>query len=523
MHHIISDGWSMGILMRELSEVYAAIVEGRYPTLPVLELAYTDFTLWQRRYLSGDILDQQLRYWTEQLRGAPVILDLPLDHPRQPVQTYVKGIFPFVIPAETLALLNQLHRQQGVTLFMSLLSTLNCLFFSYSGQTDISIGGLVANRHHAEIEPLVGFFVNTLVFRNVFTSDTSLKDLLKQVQTTTLDAYAHQDLPFEHLVDALNLPRSLSHSPLFQVLLVVQHASNLSAPTFKNLTVELENSVDPSKLNSPGREIGTFDLTLNVTETNDCIIGHWEYNRELISDNLLASMHQQFITLLSMLTNNLDSKLIEFYQPWHPPYLSDQLDNQPIKYRGVRIEAERIIDSLLTYHGVHHAQIILRDNEDGIKEPVALVTGDPATLCAFELKNYLASLIPDYMVPKDVFIIADKFCNEPIDHESLTHANNIAHHQNPATATEIIVANLWSSLLSTEHISIYDNFFLLGGHSLLATQMMAHLEHRFKVPLPLQMMFEAQTLKQFSARIDQILSNRGLEGLNKKQINLWND
>ena len=224
MHHIISDGWSIGLLVEELTHAYTAYVQSDLPTLPDLPIQYADFAVWQREYLSGDRLEQQLSFWREQLSGAPALLELPTDHPRPPVQTYRGAHYIFQLNAELASKLNQLALAHDATLFMVLLTAFNVLLSRYSRQTDIVVGTPIANRNRTELEGLIGFFVNTLVLRTQLDDNPTFTALLHRVRESTLAAYEHQDLPFEQLVDELQLERSLSHSPLFQVMLVLQNA-----------------------------------------------------------------------------------------------------------------------------------------------------------------------------------------------------------------------------------------------------------------------------------------------------------
>ncbi|HYD81243.1 MAG TPA: amino acid adenylation domain-containing protein, partial [Paucimonas sp.] len=221
MHHIVSDGWSMGVLVREVAALYAAHVQGLPSPLPPLTIQYADFAHWQRQWLAGDTLQKQLDYWTDQLAGAPTLLALPTDRPRPPVASYRGATLPFTVPADIAARLHAVTNQAHATLFMTLAAAFNVLLARYSGQSDIVLGTPIANRNRSEIESLIGFFVNTLVLRTQVDHEASFADLLQQVRATALGAYAHQDVPFEQLVEALKPERHLSHSPLFQVMLAL--------------------------------------------------------------------------------------------------------------------------------------------------------------------------------------------------------------------------------------------------------------------------------------------------------------
>ncbi|HSU83995.1 MAG TPA: condensation domain-containing protein, partial [Thermoanaerobaculia bacterium] len=222
MHHVVSDGWSIEILVRELAALYDAFVAGRPSPLAELPVQYADFAVWQRRWLRGAALSRQLDYWRLQLAGAPAGLDLPTDFPRPAVQTFNGAIRSAELP---LADLSELCRREGVTLFMVLLAGLDVLLSRYSGQEDVLVGSPVANRNRVETEGLIGFFVNTLVLRLRLGEAVSFRELLLQARGTTLAAYGFQDLPFETLVEELKPQRDLSRSPFFQVLLSLQTLS----------------------------------------------------------------------------------------------------------------------------------------------------------------------------------------------------------------------------------------------------------------------------------------------------------
>ncbi|MCP4996507.1 MAG: amino acid adenylation domain-containing protein, partial [Gammaproteobacteria bacterium] len=294
MHHIASDGWSMGVLIQEVSALYAAFVQGRPSPLPDLTVQYADFALWQRDWFQGEVLQAQLSYWQQQLAHLPALLELPTDRPRPPVQTFQGRHFHFSIPHPLSQALQQLGLQTQTTLFMTLLAAFKVLLRRYSGQTDIVVGSPIANRTQRKIENLIGFFVNTLILRSNLADNPSFKELLSQVRQTTLEAYRHQDLPFEMLVEALQPERSLSHSPLFQVMFVLQNAPNASLnwPDLSLSPVETETA------------IAKFDLTLSITETDQGLQGTWEYNTDLFEPLTIERMTTHFQQLLSGIVDN---------------------------------------------------------------------------------------------------------------------------------------------------------------------------------------------------------------------------
>ncbi|EAU61767.1 linear gramicidin synthetase subunit B, partial [Stigmatella aurantiaca DW4/3-1] len=217
MHHIVTDGWSINVLLRELSQLYPVFVAGGVPALPALAIQYADFAVWQRRWLQGEVLEAQRSYWKKTLAGAPQALELPADRPRPQVQTSQGAQLSVQLPLALSQEIRALSHREGATLFMTLLAAFQALLARYSGQTDIVVGSPIAGRNRQEVEGLVGLFVNTLALRADVQGSLSFQALLAQVREACLGAYAHQDLPFEQVVEALQLDRDLSRTPLFQV------------------------------------------------------------------------------------------------------------------------------------------------------------------------------------------------------------------------------------------------------------------------------------------------------------------
>ncbi|MCP4646664.1 MAG: non-ribosomal peptide synthetase, partial [bacterium] len=221
MHHIASDGWSIPILLSELAVLYETFKAGQPSPLPELSIQYADFAVWQRQWLQGEVLEEQIGYWREQLKEIPDVHHLPMDHPRPKVQSYHGAIYEHDIDGEMQEKLNLLCRQQGVTLFMTLSAAFAVLMSRYSNERDVVIGAPIANRTHAELAPLIGFFVNSFALRTQIEGNPGFTELLKQTKETALEAYAHQAIPFEQVVDELQPARSISHQPLFQIIFAV--------------------------------------------------------------------------------------------------------------------------------------------------------------------------------------------------------------------------------------------------------------------------------------------------------------
>ncbi len=294
MHHIISDGWSWQIFYRELAALYAAFRQNSPSPLPELSLQYADFALWQQQCLNDQGQSHQLNYWKQQLKKAPPIIALPTDYPRPARQSF-RGARTTLTLSQTLTdTLKSLSQQEGATLFMVLLAAFKTLLYRYTNQTDLLVGTPVANRTYSEIENLLGCFVNTLVLRTDLSQEPSFRDLLKRVRETALAAYAHQDLPFEQLVKELQPERTLSHTPLFQVMFVFQDAPILALelPDLTLAPLMIDNGTSK------------FDLTLYLEDTKQGLIGFLEYNTELFHADTINRMVGHFHTLLDGIAAN---------------------------------------------------------------------------------------------------------------------------------------------------------------------------------------------------------------------------
>jgi amino acid adenylation domain-containing protein len=299
MHHIVSDGWSMGVFVQELVALYNAYSQGQTSPLATLPIQYADFALWQRQWLQGEVLQSQLTYWQKQLASAPALLSLPTDRPRAAVQTYNGTHQYFALSLELTSKLTKLSQEQGVTLFMMLLAAFDTLLYRYTGTEDILVGSPIANRDRSEIEGLIGFFVNTLVLRTDVSGDPSFNELLTRVREMAMDAYSHQDLPFEMLVEVLQPERNLSHTPLFQVMFALQN-DPMSVVELTGLTVS------PLPIESATAK---FDLTLSMENTSAGLLGVWEYNTDLFDSSTIARMTGHFVTMLEGIVANPQKRI----------------------------------------------------------------------------------------------------------------------------------------------------------------------------------------------------------------------
>ena len=287
MHHIVSDGWSKDVLIRELSTLYTAFSQGEESPLAELPIQYADYAVWQRDWLRGEALERQLAYWKAQLAGAPPVLELPTDRPRPRVPSHRGARHAFALSPELSRAVRELSRREGATPFMTLLAAFQLLLARYSGQTDIVVGTSIAERGRLETENLIGFFVNTLALRARLSDDPTFAALLGRVRDATLGAFAHQDLPFEKLVEELQPERSLGHAPLFQVAFVLQNAPRKAAEASGLRFMGVE------------RRVVQFDLTLSMEERGGQFWGSFEYKTDLFDAATIGRMAEHFRVLLA--------------------------------------------------------------------------------------------------------------------------------------------------------------------------------------------------------------------------------
>ncbi|MFP2903697.1 amino acid adenylation domain-containing protein, partial [Pyxidicoccus sp. 3LFB2] len=395
MHHIISDGWSIGVMVREVVAGYEAFASGKAPMLPSLPVQYADFAAWQRQWLQGDVLAREVDWWKAQLAGAPQVLDLPTDKPRPAVRTPRGALLPAHLPHELMVGLLSLARQEGTTPFMALLAAWQVLLSRYSRQEDVLVGSPIAGRRHGELEGLVGFFVNTLVLRARVRPEDSFRALLGQVRGTTLAAFEHQDLPFEKLVEELNVPRDVSRNPLVQVVFALQNApaGELRAPGLTLRPLEVDNAT------------ARFDLGLLLTETADGLRGVIEYSTDLFEASTVARLVGHLRTLLEaavatpdrplatlpLLSSGERQQLLVEWNDTSRPYpavtipeafsrqaalrpdaIALEYGEQRITYRQLEVRANRLAH-LLRSRGVGRDSLVAVSLERGVELIVSLL------------------------------------------------------------------------------------------------------------------------------------------------------
>ncbi len=362
VHHIVADGWSLGILARELDALYEASVAGRPSPLPELPIQYADFALWQRRWLTGEVLETQRQYWRKQLGGRPAPLELPTDHPRSSRPTCAGASHDFTLPHPLADRLRELSRRERATPFMTLLAGFKALLARYTGQEDIVVGTAVANRHYVELEPVIGLFANTLVLRTDLAGDPTCRELLARVRETCLDAYAHPDMPFEKLVEELQPERVLGQNPLFQASFVWQDAATGADLAF----VTVASPFDLTLFVCAGTD-GTLSATIQYKrdlfepETIARLVGHYctllegvaaDPDRRLSALALLsdAEAHQLLIewnaTNVPGAAEETVPRLIEAQAAQTPEAIAVSFEGQPINYRELNRRANRLAHHL---------------------------------------------------------------------------------------------------------------------------------------------------------------------------------
>ncbi|WP_407883843.1 non-ribosomal peptide synthetase, partial [Scytonema sp. NUACC26] len=372
MHHIVSDGWSVRVLIRELATLYKAFSRGNISPLSELPIQYADFVMWQRQWLQGEVLEAQQVYWQRQLRECPV-LQLPTDHLRPVVQTFRGATQLFSLSYDLTEQLKTLSHQEGATLFMTLLAVFKILLHRYSGQDDIVVGSPIANRNRAEIEGLIGFFVNNLVLRTDLSSNPSFQELLGRVKEVAIGAYSHQDLPFEYLVEALQPDRNLSHNPLFQVTFNLENdlMDELKLPELTLKSLQRKNST------------AKFDLSLSLRETHSGLVGTLEYGTDLFDTATITQMLGHFQILLKGIVTNPKQRV------WELPLLTTtERHQQLVEWNNTESDYPRNA----CIHQLFEAQVEQTPNAVAIVYEDQQLTYRELNQRANQLARYLQSL-----------------------------------------------------------------------------------------------------------------------------------
>jgi thioesterase domain-containing protein len=526
MHHIVSDGWSRNVLIQDLGALYQSYVEGRPSPLPVLPIQYADYALWQRGWLQGGALDRQIRYWQDRLAGAPRVLDLPTDRSRPAVQNFRGASVSLGLPKALADALDSFAQREGATLFMVLLAAFQVVLSRWSGQQDIVIGTPIAGRTDRRVEGLIGFFVNMLPLRTDLTGDPTFRELLGRTRDTALGAYAHQDLPFEKLVEELNPVRDLSRPPIFQVMINAFFAEaplTLDLPDLKIRALPDEDISARFELMLRLQHVGDglqcrFDYATALFDgsTIGRLAGHYrnvlegavadpgarlselpllseaERHRLLLEWNagaakaVLSGRAANELAVLSPWVSDQGTTADDACPPWPAPNLAAYVLDQALAPVPVGVIGELYLGGVTLARGYRGLPALTAKRF--VPDPFGLGarlyrTGKLARWCS---DGSLESL-----GPRD-----DQGVPTPID--ALAQVDFVA----PRTSTEQRLASIWLEALGLERVGIHENFFELGGHSLLATQVMARVHETFGTEPSLRILFDAPTIALLAQRLD---------------------
>uniref|UniRef100_UPI003D09E6D8 condensation domain-containing protein n=1 Tax=Gynuella sp. TaxID=2969146 RepID=UPI003D09E6D8 len=299
MHHIISDGWSLNIFLQELGGLYSAYVSGQTYSLPELSIQYADYARWQNRWIQNDFLKQQKDYWVQRLQDAPALIELPLDKKRPKAQDYKGATYPFSLSLELSQSIQKLAQQCNTTPFVTLMTLWSALLGKLAGQDDLVVGTPIANRHREGVDQVIGIFINTIALRINVDQSASVRSLISQVRQIVLEAQDYQDIPFEQVVAALDPDRSLSYSPVFQVMFDWQ----------ENTEQNVKLSGLDCTIVATDQQTAQFDISLSMYENDGCILGLWEYATALFDEATVARTVEQFIQLLTFAVQNPEASV----------------------------------------------------------------------------------------------------------------------------------------------------------------------------------------------------------------------
>ncbi|MGZ4134918.1 MAG: condensation domain-containing protein [Tumebacillaceae bacterium] len=502
MHHIISDGWSLGVFIRELAALYAAFASDTECELPELPLQYADYSLWQQEWLQGEVLEEQLAYWREKLGGTLPVLQLPTDRPRPEVQTFKGLTRKLMLSRELSDRVHQLCQSEGVTLYMALLTAFKTLMHRYTGLEDVIVGSPIAGRNQEEIENLIGFFVNTLVLRTDLSGQPSYRELLSRVREVSLGAYGHQDVPFEKLVEELQPERSTGISPLFQVVFALSN-DQVGTIACGDLMVE-QILID--------HNTAKFDLTLGVTDTAEGLELTWNWNTDLFAESSILRLGQHFAQLLESITAHPEWPIAQFD-------LVTKQEQEQLLFGGVEQKADflkrqyELTEAWVEGSLAERIHVYLLDAH---LQPVPVGVPGDVYLSAIGLQMGVEGQLANPFVPNEMmyktgergFFRADgSIALVEEEAQQVKRAKRKRPHLPngyvaPTSMVEEVLTDIWEEVLGVEQVGVQDDFSLLGGHLLLAPQVLARVQKTLDVQLPPNALFEAKTIATLAERVE---------------------
>ncbi len=379
LHHIIADGWSIPILIRETVTIYEALKSKEEISLPELQIQYADYAVWQKEFMEGDLYKKELEYWKNELKGIPPVLDLPTDKPRPSIQTFNGAKYKFDLSADLIQELKGLSRAQNLTLFMTMLAVFQTLLHKYSAQKDVVIGTPIAGRTSSQLENLIGFFVNNLVIRTRFENNLTFKELLKQVREVTLGAFTNQDMPFDKLVEELQPVRDLSHTPIFQVMFVFQNIP------IENIEIS-EFALKPFEFASGTT---TYDLSLTLNESSEGMSCIFEYNTDLYYESTIERLANYYKHLLQLVVKDIKKKIgnIQLIS-----------DTEKEKYLVALNNTEAVYPDKSTVHGIFEK--LTKETPSNTALYYAATKNDVPQKLSYEDLNKRANKLAHYLLEK---------------------------------------------------------------------------------------------------------------------------
>ncbi|HEU4561305.1 MAG TPA: amino acid adenylation domain-containing protein [Longimicrobium sp.] len=474
LHHAIADGWSLDVLRHELAALYGAFSRGEASPLPEPRIQYGDFSVWQRAWLQGEVLERQVAFWRRTLEGAPPLLALPADRPRRPVQTHAGALERAFLAREAADAVLALARQEGATLFMVLLAALDLVLSRQSGEDDVVVGTPVAGRTRAETDRVVGLFLNSLALRVSLAGDPAFRELLRRVRETTLDAYAHQDAPFEAVLEEIHPERAQDRTPVFQVMLNLANFAGAGAVVGDMTAADAASGFAGLRVSGVDRGVAAlrskFDLTLYAGERPDGIALHLVYNPDLFDAGRMDALLAQLVAVLEQALEDPGRPVSRFV-------LADG---------RAPSGADRELRTAAGFPA-------------GVGEPGEVwERHDGQWASTGERGRYLP----------DGFIAPAFSTQEPEARTEAAVSAPVPDAGAGQTETEREMLAIWHEVLG-EPVELHDDFFDLGGHSLLGVRLLALVKKRLGRTLALPVLFDASTPAALSARVDDTGEGRG--------------
>jgi len=531
-HHIALDGWSMSILSRDFMTLYQALCEGTTPALSVLPIEYADYAQWQRQYQASDAYRSDTAYWLRQLSDLPPLHNLPLDYPRRRRRSVAGSSVLTRLNTTVTTQIKQLAKAHKSTVFMVLHGVFALLLSRWSDETDVVVGTPVAGRGHPDLEHLVGFFINTLVLRSRINDEQCLADYLSENRQLVLDAFAHQAVPFDALIDRLSVQPSVSHMPLVQIMFALQN--------FEAVDLQLPR-LEVSSIDTPLSSV-RFDLELIATEQAGELALSWNYATDLFAPANIEAMAAGFERLLQGIVANPEARLAELCEAHVTTgqLHVQQRKNRQRQFRGYRVNLHALRQQLLELDGVSDAWVDIKCVGQAQHLVVYLLT-DPDPDCPqseAEIQYALRDVLPDYLLPSGLCCLHEF----PVDSEGKVDVDalpeiaiqSVAGYVAPATELEQQLADIWCDLLQLEPdgVSVLASFFELGGNSLSVSRLVLEIEDSLRQEISVRTLYENPTIRALAGRLEKHAEQRtdtniekGLAGavapLSYAQQQLW--